>query len=320
MVNNPKISVIMSVYNAEKYLHQAVDSILHQTFSDFEFIIIEDCSTDSSLQILEQYADEDSRILLIKKDKNNGKQGFIQNLNIGLDKARGEYIARMDADDISESTRFEKQLEAFNNDSEAFIIGSYLEFIDENSQPLQIKTAPTNDKDIKDAMLQNIALYHPVIMFKNSPLRYREKMLGCEDYDLFFRMILEGKKMKNLPEVLLKYRILKNSISRQDQNFIRWSFVEKARAFYNERLITGKDSYQDFNPENFQKLLDLDIKNTEKDLLLAFNTALKFSLKNELKLIAKKIKRHYPETSSFRYTAPLYLPVPLLKFYSKLMG
>lgn len=320
MLKPPKISVIMSVYNAERYLQQAIDSILKQTFTDFEFIIIEDCSTDSSLQILERYAAQDSRIVLLKKDKNNGKQGFIENLNIGLDKARGEYIARMDADDISSPNRFEKQLKAFSNDSELFIVGSYLEFIDEESQSIQIKEAPTTDSEIRTSMLQSIALYHPVIMFKNTHLRYREKMWGCEDYDLFLRMIIEGKKMQNLPEVLLQYRILKNSISRQDQNFIRWNFVEKARAFYKERLKVGNDSYEEFIPQNFQNILNIKAKNTKEDLLLAYNTALKFNLKKELHIIIKKLKQYYPQDLSIWYTLPQYLPTSLLKFYSKLIG
>jgi len=100
-MNPPLVSVIMSVYNAEKFLNSAIESITNQTFTDFEFIIIEDCSTDNSLDILEEYAKKDSRIKIIKKEKNIGIKGFIENLNLGISIAKGKYIARMDQDDVS---------------------------------------------------------------------------------------------------------------------------------------------------------------------------------------------------------------------------
>lgn len=109
-MNSPILSVVMSVYNAEKYLSQAIESILNQSFEDFEFIIIEDCSTDNSLKIIKNYAINDKRIRIIQKAKNKKMRGFIENLNIGLSEAKGKYIARMDSDDISHPDRFEKQV------------------------------------------------------------------------------------------------------------------------------------------------------------------------------------------------------------------
>ena len=115
MEKNPLISVVMSVYNAETYLSHAIESVLNQTYDNFEFIIIEDCSTDNSKEILQNYAIVDSRIKIIYKEKNKGTLGFIENLNFGIENARGKYIARMDADDICHRERFEKQVSFLEN-------------------------------------------------------------------------------------------------------------------------------------------------------------------------------------------------------------
>ncbi|MDD2913253.1 MAG: glycosyltransferase family 2 protein, partial [Candidatus Pacebacteria bacterium] len=106
MKNNPKISIIMPVYNVETFLSEAIESVLNQTFYDFEFVIINDGSTDNSLEIIKNYEKKDSRIVLLDNKEN---LGITKSLNIGLNKARGEYIARMDGDDISEKERIEIQ-------------------------------------------------------------------------------------------------------------------------------------------------------------------------------------------------------------------
>lgn len=314
----PTLSVVMSVYNAGDYLYKAVDSILNQTFQDFEFIIIEDCSTDNSLQILEEYAEKDSRIILIKKDKNKGVKGFIENLNIGLEKAKGKYIARMDNDDISLPDRFEKQIALLENDPELFIVGSSLEMIDENDTTIKIFPALPDNDSIKNTMFKNIALYHPSLMFRNENVHYREKMVSCEDYDLYFRLMLENKKMANIPEPLFKYRVLSSSMSRKDKTFTRWMMVEKARTFYLENKKSGKDSYDSFDPEDIQKITDINYKNTLKDLIFAAKTAVKFSEKEELKSVVKKINTYYPEASISKFKIAASLPDPLSKIYSKL--
>lgn len=314
----PTLSVVMSVYNAGHYLHQAVDSILNQTFQDFKLIIIEDCSTDNSLQILEKYAQKDARIILIKKGQNNGAKGFIENLNIGLEKAKGKYVARMDADDIAMPNRFERQIAALENDPDLFVIGASLEMIDENDKIIRLLPAIPDDAAIKAAMFKNIALYHPVIMFRNENVRYREKMISCEDYDLYFRLMLDNKKMANIPEPLLKYRVLSSSMSRKDKTFTRWLMVEKARSFYLENKRSGTDSYDDFDPQDIQKITDIDYENSLEDLMFAAETAVKFSEKEELRSLIQKINKLYPEASIFKFRIAASLPNPLSKMYSKL--
>lgn len=318
MINTtPTLSVVMSVYNAGDYLCKAVNSILNQTFHDFEFIIIEDCSTDNSLQILEKYAQKDGRIILIKKGQNNVAKGFIENLNIGLEKAEGKYVARMDADDIAMPNRFERQIAALKNDPDLFVIGSSLEMIDENDKMIRPLPSIPDDASIKAEMFKNIALYHPAIMFRNENVRYREKMISCEDYDLFFRWMMAGKKMANITDPLLKYRVLPASLSRKDKTFIRWMMVEKARAFYLENKKSGKDSYGTFDPENIQKITDINYKNSLQDLIFAAETAAKFSEKEELKSVLIKIKKYYPEASISKFKIAASLPNPLSKVYSK---
>lgn len=319
MINPPLISVVMSVYNAEKYLHDAVNSILNQTYRYFEFIIIDDNSTDHSLEILEEYEQKDERIILIKKNNNKGKRGFIENLNIGLDLAKGKYIARMDADDISTLDRFEKQIDKLENDLELFIVGSYLEMIDENNKFISVKKAPITDVEIKALMLKNISLYHPVLMFRNSDVRYREKMYGCEDYDLYFNLMLQNKKMENIPEVLLNYRVLNSSISRNEIILVRRAFVEKTKMLFFENKKYGKDSYNTFNPEDLNKLLEPNYKNKLEDLKLGIYTAISNSKKNELKLLIQKMNKYYSNYFTLHYDVALYLPSRLLRFYKKFL-
>lgn len=316
----PMISVIMSVYNGEKYLHDAIDSILNQTFTNFEFIIIEDCSSDTTLKILQKYQIQDSRIKIIQKEKNKGIAGFIENLNIGLHEATGKYIARMDADDISEPSRFEKQVNFLEQNLAIFIVGSSVQCIDENGKNINLMTTVANDKEIQHKMFQRIPLFHPVIMFRNNAeIRYREKMLYCEDYDLYFRLMTGGYKFANLNEPLLKYRILKNSISRKDNKFIKWLFVEKARQFYKQRKKTGKDNYENLNPSNLLSILDPNYKNKMGDLLFASDIALKYNCTKELRQLLKIAKNQFPRESKFNiYSIYLLFPNFTLPYLSKL--
>lgn len=317
---HPSISVIMSVYNGEKYLKQAVDSILKQTFAEFEFIIIEDASTDRTLEILEHYASQDPRIIIIKKEKNKGHQGFIENLNIGLKNAKGKYIARMDADDISELDRFEKQIDFLQKNKNIFMVGSDIQFIDENGANLKSLPAYKNNEEIQKNMFKNISMFHPVIFFRNNKkIFYREKMYYCEDYDLYFRLMTENYKFANIPESLLKYRILTDSISRKDNKLTRWLFVEKARTFFLEQQKNGKDSYETFESENILNILKLDHHNDTQDLLFAAKISLKYQDYDSLNIILTKAKKYFPNDNKFNvFRWYLKTPKIILPYLTKL--
>lgn len=305
----PQISVVMSVYNGATYLEAAMNSIINQTFTDFEFIIIDDCSTDNSYEILHRFSLSDNRIRLYKSEKNIGVAGFIKNLNSGIEIANGEFIARMDQDDLSDITRFQKQVDFLKKNPDIDFIGTSVILIDENGNNIGNLQAPLTDNEIKKMMPKRIALHHPVLMFRNKGYRYREKMLYCEDYDLYFTAITSGAKFANLPEPLLQYRILRNSMSRKN-TFVRNLFVEQCINFYYERKKYGNDSYANFAPEQFLNILSNDANSDTQTTVLALRTALKFDDLKEFKLIIKKAKE---KQQSYRMLEIIQLVPPKIR-------
>ena len=319
--NSVMISVIMSVYNAEKYLDLAIESILNQSFRDFEFIIIEDCSTDNSLEILKNYAEKDSRIKIIQKTENKRMKGFIENLNIGLEEAKGKYIARMDADDISHPSRFEKQVVFLETHSDIFMVGSSINFINEKGEITGKLPALEADHEIKKQMPIKISMFHPVIMFRNEKeVRYRKNIFYCEDYDLYLRLMLEGKKFHNFSEALLDYRLINSSISRKDNKFIKFLFIEKMKCFYYERKKKGYDSYKNFVPDNFLNILNTDSPSSKEDLLFSIKISVKYRYKEEFDILVKKIQKQYPETKILLYKILNSLPSVISKIYFKFLS
>lgn len=207
--NAPKISVVMSCYNAEKYLRPAIDSILNQTFCDFEFIIWNDGSTDSTEEIIKSYSD--SRIRYFYHENT----GLGRALNLACKEALGEYIARMDADDIALPNRFEKEVEFLDKHEDYILVSSAVNYIDEGGNYLGRSFPYTWDKIIKRVVFKTSLIVHPAVMYRRdaycSSSEYMD-ILGGEDRVLWGRMINYGK-YKNLSIPLLNYRILPNSLS-----------------------------------------------------------------------------------------------------------
>jgi len=255
----------MSVYNGSNFLDQSIRAILAQTFQDFEFIIIDDASTDRTPEIIKQFAEQDPRIKSFRNQQNIGPAGFIRNLNFGCRQAKGKYIARIDHDDISRQDRFYLQYDFLENNPDVFIVGAALRKVDESGEYLGLMIPPENDEQIRKMMPKKISLYHPVIMFRKSFYDdfYRDKMRYCEDYDFYLRVMTDGLKMANLKDCLLDYRILQNSLSREQDKVIKNLFVNQSKEFYKERLQKGIDSYDQFDPENFLNIY----KNPSKELL-----------------------------------------------------
>lgn len=200
------VSVVMPVYNAEAFLAQATESILQQTLTDFEFIIIDDASTDSSLDIINAYAQQDTRIRVYQSGVN---QGVTKTLNHGLALAQGKYIARMDADDISLAKRFEKQVKYLEQHKDVGVCGAWTKTLG-TALPITVHFG-VDDACIRAEMLVRCALASPTVMFRRqvlieSKLNYDERYKrSAEDYDLYARM-LSFTKVANVPEVLLRYR------------------------------------------------------------------------------------------------------------------
>ena len=208
----PLVSVVMPVYNSEKYIKEAIDSILAQTYSNFEFIIVYDKSTDKTLDIIKSYQDERIKII------NGENKGLAAALNKGILSSKGKYIARMDSDDISLPERFEKQVEYLENNPEISLLGSWQEhFGDENSIH-----KPQAKPDIAKMMLVfGCDLCHSTVMFNrsdfiNKNLLYPENSIQ-EDYELWSKAI-GVINVANIPEVLGRYRVSGDSITEKKKN------------------------------------------------------------------------------------------------------
>ncbi|SMN02237.1 Putative N-acetylgalactosaminyl-diphosphoundecaprenol glucuronosyltransferase [uncultured Candidatus Thioglobus sp.] len=200
-MSNPKISVIMPVYNGEKYLKEAINSILNQTFTDFEFIIINDGSTDNTGNIILSYDDE--RIIYIKNQEN---LKISKTLNKGIELAKGEYIARMDADDICFPKRLEKQISFMQKNPKVDVCSSWLKIFGYRRRTWRLFL--THD-EIKAFLLFGPALIHPGVLGKRAfftNLKYRDKFAGAEDYELWVRGV-DKYTYANIPQVLFKYRL-----------------------------------------------------------------------------------------------------------------
>jgi len=208
-----KISVLMPVFNGEKYLAEAIESILRQTYRNFDFVIVDDCSTDQTAQILRKYAQQDERVKIFTTPKNLYISGA---LNFGLERAETDIVARMDADDIALPMRLEKQLAVLNSDRSLAIVGSDIELIDEMGGTLGIRKYPRTDEALKKTMFRYSPFAHPAVMYHKSMIQefgaYLPVRTPSEDLNLWFRV---GTKYKfaTVPEVLLRYRYFADSSS-----------------------------------------------------------------------------------------------------------
>lgn len=223
----PRVSVVMSAYNNADYIESAVQSILWQSFRDFEFIIIDDGSTDGTGVLLEQLADTDCRIRLVRREN----KGLTVSLNEGLALARGEYIARMDSDDLAIRERFEKQVAYLDANPDCVAVGTKVILID----PLDVEVvegefhAAHDDIDATLMRGSGAAMYHPSVMLRRSALdrvgAYKPEFNGAEDIELFLRLAEVGH-LHNLDEPLMRYRIHPASVNHT--KFERqWALVDQ---------------------------------------------------------------------------------------------
>ena len=207
MPQSPVVSVLMPIHNAELTLVEALDSILTQTFSDFELIAVDDGSTDQSLSILRRFAERDPRVRIISR-ANTGIAGA---LNEAIAVARGEFLARMDADDVSLPTRFEKQVAFLREHPEVVLLGSRVLLVEPFGTPMYETSHDLDHAHIDADLLRGVgwAVVHPVAMMRAEAVRatggYRADRVPIEDLDLFLRMT-EAGKAANLPDILLHYR------------------------------------------------------------------------------------------------------------------
>ena len=209
--NMPKVSVIMPAYNAEQFIVDAINSILNQTFRDFELIIIDDCSSDKTVQKIKSF--NDKRIRFFKNDSN---QGVANTLNKGIEEAQGEYIARMDSDDISLPLRLEKQVQFLEMHLDIAIIGSDIEIFGYEHGFRHFSNSP---EQFKVDLIFNTCYAHPSVMMRRQVLmdnnfRYNPEYSKMEDYDLWVRLS-QKYKLSSISEVLLKYRVHSGQVTQK---------------------------------------------------------------------------------------------------------
>lgn len=242
----PKITVVMPVYNGEKYIREAIDSILNQTFSNFELLIIDDGSTDNSVKIIKTY--KDKRINLIHNFKN---MGLVFTRNRGLLESKTEYIALLDCDDIAHHARLEKQHSWLEKNTDFGLIGSWVELIDLNGKSTKITWKEAlKPEEIPCFLLFKNCFTQSAIMIRKSalPKEYYRNFAPAEDFDLWVR-IAQKWKTWNLPEILTKYRKHQDGISARQKEI-------------QNQSISKIISWQLFNLEIIPTPEDLEIHQT----------------------------------------------------------
>ncbi len=247
MNKSPKISVILPVYNCELYIKETIDSVLNQTFSDFELLIIDDFSTDKTVSVIKEFSDD--RICLIEKQENSG---LINSLNFGISLAKGEYIARMDGDDICLPERFAKQVAFLDKNPAIILCGTaYKTF---GAIEKEIKHSSSHEK-IAAQLCLNSPFGHPTVMGRKSIFEkhnYSKDFENVEDYELWSRIIFEGQ-VANLDEILLFYRVHENQVSKIHNDVQRLRNLEIQLFLYKK---TGYDTTS-FSDDFIKKMLYL---------------------------------------------------------------
>jgi glycosyltransferase involved in cell wall biosynthesis len=230
----------MAVYNGQEYLRAAVDSILAQTFTDFEFIIIDDGSSDQSLSILKEYENRDKRIRLISRPN----KGLTKSLNEGVALAKGQYIARMDSDDVALTERFEKQVALLHAMPDLVAIGGAVQRIDARGTPMNGPDTPISHEEIEAELLMGKggALVHPSLMMRRCAAAavggYRERFKTAQDLDLYLRLCEKGR-LGNVSDTVLKYRVHNASVSgakREQQDRDVYAILQDAYAARGKAL------------------------------------------------------------------------------------
>jgi glycosyltransferase involved in cell wall biosynthesis len=271
-----KLAVLMPTYNCAKYLQESIDSILNQTYSDFDLYIYDDCSTDHSSEIIKTYTDD--RIFYIKNSEN---LGIARTLNLGLEKLvpNYEYIARMDADDWCFPERFQRQLDFMDANHEIAMSGTQGYWLKQMSEtPLSAWKYPTKSEYLSCYLLFGASFGHSSVIFRSvffitNNLRYNQVIRTCEDWDLWIKVSKIGK-IANLPDFLMKYRIVPNSNHRSIENkkihlkersiiisnywktFDISLSPEQIFEYYYDTNLTGQDFYPKLNIliDSFNKL------------------------------------------------------------------
>ncbi len=270
----PLVSVVMPAYNAEKYIECAIESIVNQTYENFEFIIIDDCSQDSTPAIIKRFSDSDARI---KGYRNEENLHIARSLNKGIGHSNGKYVARMDADDWAYPDRLEKQVQFMEQNPDVVICGGRMEICDEELNVSSQRVYQLKDEEIRRRLYYHSPFSHPLIMMRKDALvhagLYNVNLTDAEDYELYFRLGNLGK-FGNLDVVILKYRKQDTSYShsrvyRQELNTLYVRIKSVMEYGYTMRFVEKVFLvFQLFSlnlvPPKFKVYLFNKIRNTRK--------------------------------------------------------
>lgn len=286
MKNKIKLSVLLCTYNDEKYIKLAINSVLCQTYDNFEFIIVNDGSTDDTQKIIESF--KDSRIKLFNKENT----GLIDSLNFGISKTQGEYIARMDGDDICLKDRFQIQLDYMESHPSVDICGSNAIVIDSNNQKCGKIQMPLNDEEIKMRLMFSSAFIHPTVFIKRSVFinnKYSSNYPVAEDYELWARLS-KSCIFANLRDKLIFYRVHSNNVSMQKKEIGDKSVRQIIKTYYSS-FLEDNNIYSDF----ILSVTDIDskeyllwLKHFIKDPAFSNKIFRRFFIRRWLRLCYKK--------------------------------
>jgi glycosyltransferase involved in cell wall biosynthesis len=316
-VSTPLVSVVMSVFNGERFLREAMDSILDQSFRDFEFIVIDDGSTDGSGAVLRSYQGSDDRLRVYPQEN----RGLTDSLNLGCSLARGRYILRMDADDVAIRDRLLWQLDFMERNPDVAVLGGAVELIDPLGSPLGFGYSPVNDDEIR-SKFPECPFWHPTILMRTeaflSTRGYRKVVVDSEDHDLWLRM---GDKFKlaNLARVVLRYRVHPDQVSVRKCKQQTLSALAAQVAF----LARGKgepDPLDEVNEITPALLVELGVSATQQDTIVAQRylwRAVRYSCSND-ECIVKTLKEIDDMLLDVKHTAKSWALADLQLLKAKL--
>ena len=243
---SPTVSVLLPVYNAGPYIRAAVDSVLSQSFEDFELLLLDDGSTDESLLILREYERRDCRVQVLSREN----RGLVASLNELIDAARGRYLARMDADDVCMVRRFERQLMFLNSRPDHVAVGGWIMQMNASGLPIGTLKSAVSHVEIDQAHLSgHTSICHPTVLMRKDAVvsvgGYREAFMHAEDLDLWLRLAELGK-LANLAEVVLSYRLHAGSISQANIVSQHSALKRACESAWLRRGIDGNFEANDF--------------------------------------------------------------------------
>ncbi len=225
MIDNPLVTVLLPVYNGQEYIIEAADSILQQDYRNFELLLINDGSKDDTDRLIRQKLLDDPRVRYVSREN----KGLVATLNEGIAMAKGEYIARMDADDIAHTTRLSKQVKFLRQNPDVALVGSAYNVVNQKGELTGKRRPPCRHSLIKPMFMFGSPMAHPSVMLNKklalADLYYDSRYIHAEDYELWLRLSLKYK-LANISDICLDYRVLPQSISRRYTNEQQQSVVK----------------------------------------------------------------------------------------------